>query len=400
MHAPSGAPIAVAYLLYFGTIGILLPFLPAYFGNLGLSAPEIGALLAISPAVTLVAPPLWGQLADRVGAARVLPFVTLGSALTFAPLLWASGFWMLAGLIAVYALFASATTTLIDSLALAHVARSGGAYARLRLFGSLGFVLSSTAVGLAATQIDRGSVAVAEVLLGVSFLWSLVLRRLSRRAAAPVPAPSGPATPTARPSRFAAWSLLRRREIRLLCIASTLHWIAGAPYHGAFALHAGALGLAPWVVGVSVALGVVAEMVVMFFYSRIAAGRSARALLTTAYLLTAVRWAGMAVADTPEVILALSLLHGFTFGVFYAGSVAYLARAVPPEQRASGQSLFAATSFGLGGLVGYVFAGLGFEALGGHGLFAAAVGVELCAALVVWRLPVSASVPRSSVALR
>jgi PPP family 3-phenylpropionic acid transporter len=59
---------------------------------------------------------------------------------------------------------------------------------------------------------------------------------------------------------------------------------------------------------------------------------------------------------------------------------------VPPHLRASGQALFAAVTFGVGGLIGYPAAGAGYDALGGHRLFAVAAALELLPMLLVLRV--------------
>jgi PPP family 3-phenylpropionic acid transporter len=104
-----------------------------------------------------------------------------------------------------------------------------------------------------------------------------------------------------------------------------------------------------------------------------------------AFVASAVRWGGMALVSSPEGMVLIAPLHGMTFGAFYVASVAFLSRRVPPELRASGQALFAAFTFGLGGLVGYLSSGVGYDWLGGHRLFAVAGVVELVAAGLVLR---------------
>jgi PPP family 3-phenylpropionic acid transporter len=82
--------------------------------------------------------------------------------------------------------------------------------------------------------------------------------------------------------------------------------------------------------------------------------------------------------------VALALLHGMTFGVFYVSSVAFMARRVPQHLRASGQGLFAAVTFGVGGLIGFAASGAGYSLLGGgHALFAVAGVLEVIAAVLV-----------------
>jgi PPP family 3-phenylpropionic acid transporter len=84
-------------------------------------------------------------------------------------------------------------------------------------------------------------------------------------------------------------------------------------------------------------------------------------------------------------IILLSLLHGMTFGAFYVASIGFLGRRVPAALRTSGQALFASVTFGLGGLVGYLLSGVGYDAFGGHRLFALAAMIEFLAAGLVLR---------------
>jgi PPP family 3-phenylpropionic acid transporter len=366
VKAAGAVPIAGFYVLYFACVGVTLPFLPAYLKSLHMSASEVGVLLALSPALALVAPSLWGHLADRSGRPdRVLRLLGLGACAGFAPLLWARSFAGAAACMAAYAVFNSSITAVIDGIALQRVHSAGGNFARLRLWGSLGFVCSATAFGQIAIGADHSTVVVSLALMGsfAAWAWTLDVRTGPREAEPP----------------FAGLRLLGQRDLTLMLIASALHWIACAPFHGLFAIHVQALGLPLWVVGLSAGLGVIAEVAVMYAYPRVAERISARHVLGLAFLGSAVRWLGMASASSARALVLLSLLHGLTFGAFYVASIALVSRRVPQGLRARGQALFASFTFGLGGLVGYVGAGVGYDHLGGRGLFAAAAGVELMA---------------------
>ncbi|HEX8826122.1 MAG TPA: MFS transporter [Archangium sp.] len=375
LQATGRLPLIGFYSLYFGAVGIVLPFLPAYLESLALSVTQIGLLLSLSPLLALVAPHLWGHLADRTGRPhRVLAVLAVGACAGFSPLLFVDRFPALVVTFAAYAFFASSITPLVDSLALQHVAHTGGSYAHLRLFGSLGFVLSSSLFGLAVDSVGRATVLAPLVLLAALALWSLTLRD----GHAP------PRTEDVHP--LAGFQLLAHRDLRWLLAGTALHWIACAPYHGTFSIFVVSLGLPPSVTGVSAALGVTAELAVMLLYPRVAERIAPRHLLALSFAVSALRWGGLSVASSPSVIAALSLLHGMTFGAFYVASIAFVARRVPPHLRASGQGLFAAVTFGLGGLVGYATAGAGYDWLGGHRLFAVAAVLELLAAALVLRI--------------
>ena len=373
-------PLAGFYLLYFGALGVTLPFFPAYLKSLGLSGSEVGVLLALAPLLSLVGPPLWGHLADRTGRAdRVLTAVTLGAFACFAPLLWVDRFAALIVVLASYAFFTSSVTPLIDTLTLQHVGTAGGSFSRVRLFGSIGFVISSTAFGLAISRIDRMTVLVPLCLMAAYLVWSFLVRATSAARVAP--------------SVLPGLGLLGDRQLAIFLGATSLHWIACSPFHGTFSIHVQALRLAPPVVGISAGLGVLAETCFMYFYPRFAERLSPQRLLLIAFVSSSVRWFVMSLTSQPEVIVLISSIHGLTFGAFYVASIAFVSGRVPSELRASGQGLFASATFGLGGLVGYLASGVGYDALGGHRLFAVAGAVELMAAALVLKVGTAAATP-------
>lgn len=361
-------PIAGFYFLYFSSVGVLLPFAPAYLKSLSFSGTEVGLLLALTPLTALLAPPFWGLLADRTGRPDgVLRVIGLGALAGFLPLLAARSFGAVALCLGAYGVFASSVTPVIDSLALQRVAQTGGNYAHLRLFGSVGFVITAAAFGLGVEKVDRSTVLAAGTAIAIYAAWSLTLRaKVARGAVAP-------------PSPLAAIGLLKDRPLALLLAGTCLHWVASAPYNSVFSIHVLALGLRPSVVGLSAALGVLAEVGVMLVYPKLAHRISPPALLTLAFAVSVLRWAGMAVVTSPGAILALTSLHSMTFGAFYLASVAFVAQRAPQRLRASGMALFASVTFGVGGLIGYVSAGSAYDWLGGHGLFAAAAVAELAA---------------------
>jgi PPP family 3-phenylpropionic acid transporter len=368
------APLAGVYALYFASTGVTLPFLPGYLGRRGLSATEIGFLLAIQPAIALVAPRVFCALADRTGKhARVLTLMAAGTTVAFSTLLLVDTFLGYAAGLVVYAIFVTSIVPLVDSLSIEAVRRAGASYSHLRLFGSVGFVCTSLGVGLLFETEGRGLLLLPLVFLGGATLLAATVR--SDIAAARVAVAFDPAL---------------RRALTPLLAASALHWIACAPYHGSLALHVHALGLPNWVVGTSAAVGVIAEIGVMLLYPRLLERFDPRRVLVIAFLASAARWLGMSATTSASGIVALSLLHGFTFGAFYVAAMGFLAREVPAEQRARGQGLYGAITFGGGGLVGFAVSGYGFDWLGGKGLFGIAAGVEIVAAVVAmgigWRV--------------
>ena len=371
-------PLILFYVLFFMTVGVSLPFMPGYFKTLGFSGAESGTLLAIGPMFALFMPPLWGQLADRTGKPGLVLFgVTLGGVGGYALLAGATTFPQALFALAVNAMFASAITSLADTLALHHVQQHGGTYAGVRTWGSLGFVLASLPFGFLITDLDRSTVLVPLALLSAAAIaCALTLARL------PGKVHEGP-----KPDLASAWALARQPAVFLFLLATSLHWIACAPYHGSLAPHVKDLGLPPWVVGVSSSVGVLSEIGVMLTWSRWAPRLTTKQILIAVFVASSVRWALMAVTSDPLVLVAAAAIHGLTFGAFYLASVEWMVQRAPGSLRATGQALFVAATFGVGGVVGYRVSGGLYDVLKGHQLFALASVMALLPAVVMALTP-------------
>lgn len=359
------------YFLYFAIVGIEVPYLPGWLADQGLSGAEVGALLALGPAVGIFAPTIWAHFADRSGRSdRVLRVVAIGAGLAVVPLLFADGFWAILGCLALYAAFNSTTQPLLESIALHRVAVAGGSHARLRLFGSLGFMTVSFSVGFVIDGLAFGAVGVLVGLVAAQAVWMWTLDTRS-----PPPARG--------PGIASGLRLLGDRELRLLLASTCLHWGATTTYFGTFPMYVDDLGFPGWVLGGAAGLGALIEIGVMYHFPRLRARFSLTRILAFGYLLTAVRWLILSTVHHPVLFVAVAVIHGVTFGSFVLAGVAAVDARAPADRRAAGQALFISSTFALGGLLGYLAGGIGYDALGGSGVLLVAMGVELAALCLV-----------------
>jgi MFS transporter, PPP family, 3-phenylpropionic acid transporter len=382
---PTGSSLAVYYLIQYSTIGISLPFMGQYLKSLGFSGTEVGLLLGLGPVLSLVAPPLWGQLADRSGRpGLVLLGATAGSALSFSLLLWAHGYAAVFAVMLLYSCFSTAIATLIDAMALGHVARAGGSYAGLRLWGSVGCATAAMCFGRFVSEIDARVVAAQLVLLGLSAAWTTGALRGARSGHS-----QGP-----RPTLESAYALTQDPTLRLFLVAVALHWLACGAYHSALSIHVTAMHLPPSVVGDTATVGVVAEIIVMITWPRWGHRFKPHRLLAFSFLISGLRWILMGLTASGPLLIALAVIHGFTFGAFYLSSIAWLVQRVPESLRATGQALYAAAVYGVGGLCGYLATGVGIDLGGSHAVFLAAGALEVLPALLILQLPRFTAVQR------
>jgi len=140
--------LASFYFAYFLMLGGIAPFFSLYLNKLGFSGVQIGILLALMPLARVVAPPAWAWLADHQGSRRSLVRITTAAAaVSCAGFLFAKSFAALFVVIVFLNVFWCAALPLVEATTMAHLKGRLGDYGRIRVWGSVSFVLSVVALG-------------------------------------------------------------------------------------------------------------------------------------------------------------------------------------------------------------------------------------------------------------
>ncbi|HYS11259.1 MAG TPA: MFS transporter [Myxococcales bacterium] len=370
------------YFLYYAGVGTFLSYFAPYLRGLGFSGEQIGAVTFAQQAVAAPAALIWGGIADRLGApSRALAACTAGMLFAICGLPYARTPAQMGIVLVLSALFSGAVVPLLDSTAVEAVKRvQGQSYARTRLWGSIGFILTAQGLGLLlALRGDRpGDRAMPYAYLACVGGYALLAQLL----------PPVPAHPE-RPHWREALVLLRQPRLLLLFAVCAVHWGASAPYHLLFGVLVRDLGLSSGVTGAGLALGVLAEVIALLAFPRLLRRFSLRVLFAAAFAATALRWALVARARSAPLLIGLQLLHALSFGVFWGTAVEAMQRVVPVRLRTTGQALFSALVFGLGNAAGYALSGAGYDRYGSAApLYARAAAVEVLPLLLLL-LPLS-----------
>jgi PPP family 3-phenylpropionic acid transporter len=369
--------VAAYYFTFFGALGIFLPYFSLWMVAHGLSPTAATRVIALTPLMSLVSPPLVGLWADaRRLRGWLLRAGSVATWLAFLGFFWARARWELVATTALFAFCRAPLTPLIDATALDRARRDGISYGRLRLWGSLGFLVAVAGAGVLAEQAGLPVLIVATtVILALVALCALAL-----------PAPP----PESHREVVGAWlHLLASGEWWIFFAAVMLGQVATAAYDSAFSLHLSRLGFGGRFIGIAWATGVAAEIGFMALSARLLEHLGAARLFALSLLAAVVRWSLLARVTAPLLILCLQPLHGITFGLFWVSAVTLVrerGRAAPT----AAQGLFAA-ALGGGSVVGMNLAGALLEAGGGRTLYsaaalAAAAGTA-CAAWYARRAP-------------
>lgn len=365
------ARLSLFYLAIFSAIGIHLPFWPVWLRAQGLSAGEIGAVLAAAFLTKVVSNPLVGQAVDRHGRRRG-PLMLLAAAALAAAGLYAlaDGFWPI---LAVTVLFGGAFAAMMpvgENLTMLNAHARGLDYGRIRLWGSLSFIAASVLGGMVVAR------APADAIL------AMLLAGVAATLAATLALPDA-ATPPAKGRRARAGWFYRQPLFLLFLGASALIQTSHMVYYGFGTLHWQAAGHGGGVIGALWAEGVIAEVILFAFGTRVLARFGPVRLIALAGAAGLVRWTVLAATTALPALAAANWLHALTFGATHLGAMHFITRAAPAEVSARAQALYSAVTMGLAPGLAMLASGRLYEAFGGGAFLVTAALAGLGGALAL-----------------
>lgn len=322
--------ISLFYASTFGIIGVHLPFFPVWLKAIGVDVSWIGFITAAPSLSRFTVLPFVTATAERRQVLRgtmiALAFVT------------AVGFSVLGLLrdpltiLIVYIVIACLWTPLsplTDGYALKGVTRHGLDYAQMRLWGSTSFVVFALIAGLLFQVIEPQNLI--WIIVAMAFLSALVGLGI-----VPLDAPAAGSAPQGRAS-----GLLRQPLFLAIIGASALIQGSHAAYYAFSSITWQNAGFGGFTIAALWSLGVVAEIVVFAISPRLTLSPTAMVMIGA--ISAVFRWAITAQEPRIEVLTAVQVMHGLTFGITQVGTVALMVRSVPHHMLASAQGYMVAS---------------------------------------------------------
>lgn len=361
------------YFLWFGALGALLPYWGLYLRDGGYSAAAIGLLFAILLGTKIVAPNVWGWVADRTGRRLVIiRIATAAAAATFVWVPFADGFIALALLMAAYGFFSNASLPQFEAVTFNHLGALAPQYGRIRLWGSLGFIASVASLGMLLTRVGMGMVPwwILAALVGLFLVCLSVPEAASRLAAG---------------EGDRLGQVLRKRPVQCLLTVCFLAQFSHGAYYVFFSIYLADHGYGRSLIGLLWAFGVLAEVAVFIALPWLLARIGLRQLMLAAMVLTALRWSLLAAfpGHLGMVVLVQSL-HLASFGLYHVVAVNLIHRMFRGRLQGRGQALYSSLSFGAGGAAGALVSGLLWGVIPHAGVFVIAAAVAGLAWLIAW----------------
>ncbi len=348
--------LCLMMFLEYAVRGMWYPFLANYLTarrvdhGLEFTAGQTGWVLGFAGALGgILAPVLAGRLSDRfLNAEKALAILhCVAGALLF----WNASSTTFSGFLLVMILFSIAyapTQALTNSLALSHLVDREHSYPRTRMWGTIGWIVTSalfTYVVLRSPDpaVNIGRIPQAMRAAGAMAILYAAYAFFLLPKTPPTDVEPGPLLPTR------ALALLKNRSVLVLSLLA----IPVAAIHTAYYLNIGpflsdVVGIPLKMVGPTLAIAQVSEVGCLFVLGPALKRFGYTGVLVFGVAAQAIRFAVFAV-DPPAGIVCVSLaLHGVAFACFFTTATLYIERVSPPEIRHSTQTVFGFVMFGIG----------------------------------------------------
>lgn len=389
-------PIWVNYFFLFASFAVVVPYLQLFFAAQGFPPSQIGVLVGTFEIAGILGPLFIGHLADRTGSFRLVIVLCGIVALGAFNLLNEFPLWATALPLAFVSGFSyKSIIPLQDAQASSLMIAPELDYGRVRILGSVGFIVSSAffqTTGLLTGRAPGATPEAAPIITAISVLLLMFLAVTYLMPARPPrhvrehhesrDADRGDQTGSARLAADHSGGSLAAAgsaEGRSFAGFDTAFWlfvavvfiarIGIAAYYSFFSLYL-EREVGPGLVSGMWAIGAAAEVPVILFSGRLIRRFGILPLLVTGFVAVVVRLLIYAFLPLAPVIAVTQLLHAATFGLLHSTAIAYINRRVPQRRRGLGMAIYSSVSLGLSIFIGSSIGGFVIEAFGFRGLFA------------------------------
>lgn len=334
-----------------------------YLVSQGISAEEIGSIMALAPLVGLLMQPIWGAAADRMKWKNtVLAILTAGTALA----LLAGGFvrsalWAYA-VVCSYSFFCTSISPMMETIALEALEKGRYNFGPVRMTGTIAYALTAPLVGFVLADNYRLVPFFAALFMGLGLLALLCMPRVEGHQ-------------HGRRERVSVARLLKNRQLMLMMAFTVVLMLGMSHYNTYFSLYFQQLGADSSQLGLSFFLAGAGEVPFLLMGDRLFRRLGVGRLLLISAAAMALRMLLIGVSTDLTFVLLTQLLHGLCYIVLSFAMAKFVNLVVPDELKASGQMLLAVVGFGLARSAGAWISGLLVRSVGMRAPFFLSAGV-------------------------
>ena len=359
------------YFFYFATLGGFLPYWSLYLEHIKFNALEIGELSALMVATKIIAPNLWGWIADYTGKSlRVIRLASFFAAVIFSGFFFNDSYLWVALITVGFSFFWNAALPQFEAATLFHLKAEPHRYSQIRLWGSVGFIVTVLCIGWLVDLLTIDYLPEIIICL-LAMIWLVSLITPETRSADKTE------------TKIRIFKIIKKPEIIAFFVVYMLLQLAHGPYYVFYSIYLNQFNYSPSMIGLMWALGVAAEVVLFMFMKQLLKLISLRNILLISIFLSICRWLLIAFYVESLALMAFAqLLHAATFGSSHVVAIHLVHKYFGEHHQGKGQALYSSLSFGLGGMIGSLYSGYFWDLYGAEFVYSMAA-VSCFVALIV-----------------
>lgn len=350
-----------------------MPYLGLYLQSIGYSAWHVGLIIAVVQGTKIIAPNIWGWVCDvKKNRMRVIQLGAFLSTVLFLFIFLEAELPVFILIMFGFSFFWNAIIPQFEAVTFTFLGKDAHDYSRIRMWGSIGFILAVVGAGFLLDELGMGlfPVVVASLLAGIWFSTLIVQEK-------PTCEIKKPASPIK--------DVLFNKPVIAFFVVCFLIQASHAPYYSFFSIYLGEQGYSKSIVGQFWSLGVIAEIVLFFVMHHLTQRITLRRILLLSLSLTVLRWLIIGwYVDDLWLLLFAQLLHAASFGAFHVAAIQLVHKYFKDENQGRGQALFSSAGYGAGGMCGSLMAGYLWDSVGASWVFTVAAGLSLLAFFIAW----------------
>lgn len=340
------------YVLFYAGQAIYNTYLNLYLSSVGLSDTQIGMAVSVSTAALLAAQLGWGILSDRARSKNGVLMLLYGCMAVASLLFYLNtDFWFLLLAVTLFSAFINPIVPLQDNYTLECLEGSRWDYGQIRMGGTIGYSVTVLFIGLALQDSYRMIFWMVALCMTACLL---VCRGL--------PQVCGYQRQGGRKGGYQA--LLQNRNLLGMILINLVFSSGLNFFYNFYPIYYTSIGGDSSRVGMMMFACSVSEIPMLFFIHRIIRKIGVRGTLILSGGVTVLRWALLFLLRDPILVIPVNLLHGIGYTGFNYCLVTFIARTVPRELRATGQTLNAIISNVVSKIMFGMVGGLASDLLG------------------------------------
>jgi PPP family 3-phenylpropionic acid transporter len=331
--------IGAFYFFYFAVVGVYVIFMPQVSKSVGYTPFEVGVLFASAPLMRFLVPFFfrkWFELTPRIFNLSL--FTAFAATLSFFVTVENFYLFLLSHLL--FGITLSISLPYVEAVALEVVSKER--YGKVRLFGSIGFMLIALFLGTYLENATQAIFYISSVAFFTMVFGILIIKNQ----------PVEQKTPKAKSGEF---SLL---AFWPFWVSAFLMQMSFGGFYQFFTIYELEMGLSMQIISFMWAFGVLCEIAMLYFQGPLLQ-KNLLMLLKITVALTSIRWFLLYLyPDSVSVVFATQAIHAFSFALYHTAAISYVYILYKDKKLA--QQFFLGIAFGLGAFAGSVAAGIAY----------------------------------------